>query len=130
ISADWGDFAPRKFTDRSNRLSYHYGLMVNRQGRRFVDKGEDQNLYTYAKFGRAILAQPGARGYQLFDSKVLHLLEPRYETSSPLRSRSFWRSSTSKTGRRRSRRSRRTTPPRARRKRSTRPARTATRRAD
>ena len=84
ISADWGDFAPRKFTDRSNRLSYHYGLMINRQGRRFVDEGEDQNLYTYAKFGRAILAQPGARGYQLFDRKVLHLLEPRYETSTPV----------------------------------------------
>jgi tricarballylate dehydrogenase len=84
ISADWGDFAPRKYTDRSNRLSYHYGLMINRKGNRFVDEGEDQNLYTYAKFGRAILAQPGARGYQLFDRKVLHLLEPRYETSTPV----------------------------------------------
>jgi tricarballylate dehydrogenase len=84
ISADWGDFAPREYTDRSNRLSYLYGLMINRKGRRFVDEGEDQNLYTYAKFGRAILAQPGARGYQLFDSKVLHLLEPRYSTSKPI----------------------------------------------
>jgi tricarballylate dehydrogenase len=84
ISADWGDFAPREYTDRSNRLSYHYGLMINRKGRRFVDEGEDQNLYTYAKFGRAILAEPGAKGYQLFDSKVLHLLEPRYSTSKPI----------------------------------------------
>jgi tricarballylate dehydrogenase len=84
ISADWGDFAPREYTDRSNRLSYHYGLMINRRGRRFVDEGEDLNLYTYAKFGRAILAEPGARGYQLFDSKVLHLLEPRYSTSKPI----------------------------------------------
>jgi len=84
ISADWGDFAPREFTDRSNRLSYHYGLMINRRGRRFVDEGEDQNLYTYAKFGRAILAEPGAKGYQIFDSKVLHLLEPRYSTSKPI----------------------------------------------
>jgi tricarballylate dehydrogenase len=84
ISADWGDFAPREYTDRSNRLSYHYGLMINRKGRRFVDEGEDQNLYTYAKFGRAILAEPGAKGYQLFDSKVLHLLEPRYSTSTPI----------------------------------------------
>ena len=84
ISADWGDFAPREYTDRSNRLSYPYGLMINRKGRRFVDEGEDQNLYTYAKFGRAILAEPGAKGYQLFDSKVLHLLEPRYSTSRPI----------------------------------------------
>jgi tricarballylate dehydrogenase len=84
ISADWGDFAPREYTDRSNRLSYHYGLMINRKGRRFVDEGEEENLYTYAKFGRAILAEPGAKGYQLFDSKVLHLLEPRYSTSKPI----------------------------------------------
>ncbi len=84
ISADWGEFAPREYTDRSNRLSYHYGVMINRKGRRFVDEGEDENLYTYAKFGRAILAEPGAKGYQLFDSKVLHLLEPRYSTSKPI----------------------------------------------
>lgn len=84
ISADWGEFAPREFTDRSNRLSYHYGVMINRRGRRFVDEGEDENLYTYAKFGRAILAEPGARGYQIFDSRVLHLLEPRYSTSQPI----------------------------------------------
>src|SRR5262249_20195691 len=58
--------------------------MLNRKGRRFVDEGEDLNLYTYAKFGRAILAEPGAKGYQLFDSKVLHLLEPRYATSKPI----------------------------------------------
>lgn len=84
ISADWGEFAPREYTDRSNRLSYHYGVMLNRRGKRFVDEGEDENLYTYAKFGRAILAEPGAMGYQLFDGKVLHLLEPRYSTSSPI----------------------------------------------
>lgn len=89
ISADWGDFAPREYTDRSNRLSYHYGLMINRRGRRFVDEGEDGNLFTYAKFGRAILAEPGARGYQLFDSKVLHLLEPRYSTSKPITAESL-----------------------------------------
>ena len=53
ISADWGDFAPRELTDRSNRLSYVYGVMLNRKGRRFVDEGEDGALFTYAKFGRA-----------------------------------------------------------------------------
>ena len=89
ISADWGEFAPREYTDRSNRLSYHYGIMINRRGSRFVDEGEDENLYTYAKFGRAILAEPGARGYQLFDAKVLHLLEPRYSTSKPITAQSM-----------------------------------------
>jgi len=84
ISADWGDFAPRELTDRSNRLSYLYGIMINRKGRRFLDEGEDTALFTYAKFGRAILAEPGAKAYQIFDSKVTHLLEPRYQTSDPI----------------------------------------------
>src|SRR5215470_12325196 len=84
ISADWGDFAPRELTDRSNRLSYHYGIMLNRKGRRFVDEGEDGALFTYAKFGRAILAEPGAKAWQIFDSRVVHLLEPRYQTSKPI----------------------------------------------
>ena len=73
ISADWGDFAPRELTDRS-------------KGLRFVDEGEDGALFTYAKFGRAILAEPGAKAYQIFDSKVVHLLEPRYQTSDPIKS--------------------------------------------
>ena len=84
ISADWGNFAPRELTDRSNRLSYLYGVMINRKGRRFVDEGEDGAMFTYAKYGRAILAEPGAKAYQLFDSKTVHLLEARYATSDPL----------------------------------------------
>ncbi|WP_321933496.1 MULTISPECIES: FAD-dependent tricarballylate dehydrogenase TcuA [unclassified Paraburkholderia] len=85
ISADWGNFAPREMTDRSNRLSYLYGVMINRKGLRFVDEGEDGAMFTYAKYGRAILAEPGAKVYQLFDSQTVHLLEPRYATSEPLK---------------------------------------------
>jgi tricarballylate dehydrogenase len=84
ISADWGNFAPRELTDRSNRLSYLYGVLINRKGLRFVDEGEDGAMFTYAKYGRAILAEPGAKAYQIFDSKTVHLLEPRYSTSDPL----------------------------------------------
>jgi tricarballylate dehydrogenase len=89
ISADWGEFAPRELTDRSNRLSYVYGVMLNRRGRRFVDEGEDGALFTYAKFGRAILAEPGAKAWQIFDSRVIHLLEPRYQTSRPVTAHSL-----------------------------------------
>ena len=89
ISADWGEFAPRELTDRSNRLSYVYGVMLNRKGRRFVDEGEDGALFTYAKFGRAILAEPGAKAWQIFDSRVIHLLEPRYQTSKPMTAHSL-----------------------------------------
>ena len=79
IDADWGDFADRKLTDKSNRLSYLYGVMINRNGKRFVDEGEDTQFYTYAKFGAAILDEPGGMAYQIFDQKTVHLLEPRYE---------------------------------------------------
>ena len=43
--------------------------MLNRLGQRFVDEGEDQNLFTYAKFGGTILNQPGAVAWQIFDAK-------------------------------------------------------------
>ena len=89
ISADWGEFAPRELTDRSNRLSYPHGVMINRAGKRFVDEGEDTQTFTYAKYGRAILAQPGAKVWQIFDSKTVHLLEPRYSTSKPITANSL-----------------------------------------
>jgi tricarballylate dehydrogenase len=84
ISADAPPFGDRELTDKTNRLSYPYGVMINRLGQRFVDEGEDQALFTYAKFGGAILDQPGGAAYQLFDAKVTNLLEPRYATSQPI----------------------------------------------
>jgi len=84
ISADWGHFAPREMTDKSNRLSYLYGVMINREGRRFLDEGLDVQFLTYAKYGRIILTQPGGMAFQIFDQKTVHLLEPRYSTSEPI----------------------------------------------
>jgi tricarballylate dehydrogenase len=84
ISNEWGAFADRALTDKSNRLSYPFGVMINRQGRRFVDEGEDLQFFTYAKYGGVILAQPGSLAYQIFDQKTVHLLEGRYQTSEPI----------------------------------------------
>jgi tricarballylate dehydrogenase len=84
ISADWGHFAPRELTDKSNRLSYLYGVLINRLGRRFLDEGLDMQLFTYAKYGRIILNEPGGMAFQIFDQKTVHLLEPRYSTSEPI----------------------------------------------
>jgi tricarballylate dehydrogenase len=83
IAAEWAHFADRTLTDKSNRLSYPYGVMINKRGMRFVDEGEDQQFYTYAKFGGEILRQPGSVAFQIFDQKVTHLLEPRYEYTTP-----------------------------------------------
>ncbi len=84
INAEAPAFGDRQLSDKTNRLSYPYGLMINRLGLRFVDEGEDQAFFTYAKFGGIILNQPGGVAYQIFDAKVRHLLEPRYSTSEPV----------------------------------------------
>jgi tricarballylate dehydrogenase len=84
INAEAPPFGDRQLTDKTNRLSYLYGVMINKQGLRFVNEGEDQALFTYAKFGGSILNQPGGVAYQIFDAKVTNLLEPRYSTSQPI----------------------------------------------
>jgi tricarballylate dehydrogenase len=86
INAEAPDYGRRDMTDKTNRLSYTYGVMINTEGKRWVDEGADFNSYTYAKYGGAILKQPGSLIYQIFDSKVLEMLEPRYSTSVPFKS--------------------------------------------
>jgi tricarballylate dehydrogenase len=51
---------------------------VNARGERFVDEGADFRNYTYARYGRAILEQPGQFAWQVFDAKVKHLLRDEY----------------------------------------------------
>ncbi len=63
----------------SNRYSYLFGIMVNTEGRRFVDEGENFIGYTYAKMGQQVKKQPGGVAYQIFDAKVSHLLKPEYD---------------------------------------------------
>ena len=84
IDAGAPEFGDRRLTDKTNRLSYPFGVVVNAQGDRFLDEGEDFQLYTYAKTGGALLRQPGGVAYQIFDGKVLDLLEPRYATGTPV----------------------------------------------
>jgi tricarballylate dehydrogenase len=85
INAAAPDYGIRKLTDKTNRLSYPYGVMINVEGKRWVDEAENFQSYTYAKYGGAIIKQTKSLVYQIFDSKVLHLLEPRYSTSEPFR---------------------------------------------
>jgi tricarballylate dehydrogenase len=73
-----------RLTDKLSRYSFPYSLLINSDGQRFVDEGEDEVWLTYAKTGAAILAQKGGRAYQLFDQKTIHLLEPRYSTGTPI----------------------------------------------
>ena len=52
--------------------------MVNAKGERFVDEGADFRNYTYAKYGRVILNQPGQFAWQIFDAKTKHLQRDEY----------------------------------------------------
>lgn len=72
---EFGDFA---VGDGFQKHSYPFGIMVNANGERFVDEGADFRNYTYAKYGRVILNQPGQFAWQLFDQKVTHLLRDEY----------------------------------------------------
>lgn len=64
--------------DIFQRHSYPLGIMVNAEGKRFVDEGADLRHFTYAKYGRAIFGQPQQFAYQVFDAKVLPLLRDEY----------------------------------------------------
>jgi tricarballylate dehydrogenase len=78
-SVQWDAFTPnnesnRELTNRLTRQSYFLGVIVNREGRRFLDEGADFRNYTYAKYGKEILKQPGSVAYQIFDATLRPLL--------------------------------------------------------
>jgi tricarballylate dehydrogenase len=64
--------------DRFQKHGYPFGIVVNAKGQRFLDEGRDFHSYTYAKYGREILNQPGMFAWQVFDQKVVHLLRDEY----------------------------------------------------
>ncbi|RUZ77978.1 FAD-binding dehydrogenase [Mesorhizobium sp. M7A.F.Ca.US.006.01.1.1] len=76
-ASDFGDMA---ITPQYQRHSYTFGIVVNALGDRFIDEGADFRNYTYAKYGSEVLRQPGQVAWQIYDSKVLHLLTDEYRT--------------------------------------------------
>ncbi|MGH3412947.1 MAG: FAD-dependent tricarballylate dehydrogenase TcuA [Marmoricola sp.] len=74
----------RRLTNQLTRQSYPLGIVVNRDGRRFVDEGADFRNYTYAKYGREILDQPGFAAVQIFDAKTRPLLRAEEYDSEPI----------------------------------------------
>lgn len=63
-----------ELTNQLTRGGYPLGIVVNTEGRRFVDEGADYRNYTYAKYGRDILAQPGSAAFQIFDASSRPML--------------------------------------------------------
>ena len=72
------EFGDLDVGDNFQKHSYPFSIMLNANGERFVDEGADFRNYTYAKYGRVILNQPGQFAWQVFDAKTLHLLRDEY----------------------------------------------------
>ena len=72
---EFGDLA---VGDQFQKHSYPWGIYINAEGKRFVDEGADFRNYTYAKYGRVILSQPGQFAWQVFDAKVKGQLRDEY----------------------------------------------------
>ncbi|MEV6983186.1 isocitrate/isopropylmalate family dehydrogenase [Sphaerisporangium sp. NPDC051017] len=88
-SVAWDAGAPpgggdRELTNQYTRQSYPIGIVVNREGRRFVDEGADFRNYTYARYGAEILRQPGGVAFQIFDAATRPLLRTEEYDSRPI----------------------------------------------
>jgi tricarballylate dehydrogenase len=72
------EFGDLSVGDNFQKHSYPWGIMINADGERFVDEGADFRNYTYAKYGRVILNQPGQFAWQVFDAKIIPMLRDEY----------------------------------------------------
>ena len=67
--------------------SIPFGIVVNRDGQRFSDEGQDLWPKRYASWGALLAGQPGQIGYSIWDAKARGLfLPPMYRP--PVRARS------------------------------------------
>jgi len=64
--------------DQFQKHNVPFSIVVNANGERFRDEGEDFHSYCYARYGGEILQQPGMFAWQIFDQKVTHLLRSEY----------------------------------------------------
>ena len=64
--------------DQFQKHNYPFGVLVNANGQRFLNEGKDFHSYTYAAYGHEVMKQPGLFAWQIFDSKINHLLRSEY----------------------------------------------------
>ncbi|MFC7156995.1 FAD-dependent tricarballylate dehydrogenase TcuA [Halomarina halobia] len=73
----------------ANRVDgYQYGVILNTNGERFVDEGQDARAHTYAKFGREVFQQPDHRAYIVVDDPINDLVRAT-GPSEPVTAESF-----------------------------------------
>jgi len=77
-AGQWGDYHSAVIDARSPRTecgvtalyNFQMGIIVDAQGRRFLDEGEDFRDNTYVKFGKAIIEQADGVAFCLFDQQA------------------------------------------------------------
>jgi tricarballylate dehydrogenase len=71
-------YGDRTVGELFSKHSFPFGIVVNAEGKRFIDEGADFYLYTYARYGQRVLQQPGQFAWQIFDAQTRHLLHDEY----------------------------------------------------
>lgn len=77
-AGQWGDYHSAVIDARSPKVecgvtalyNFQMGIIVNAQGRRFLDEGEDFRDNTYVKFGKAIVEQADGLAFCVFDQQM------------------------------------------------------------
>lgn len=64
--------------DSFQKHNYPYCVYINAKGERFLDEGADFTAFTYAKYGREVLNQPGQFAWQVMDQQVVPYLREDY----------------------------------------------------
>ncbi|MBI4571132.1 MAG: FAD-dependent tricarballylate dehydrogenase TcuA [Chloroflexi bacterium] len=78
-AGQWGDYHSAVIDARSPRTecgvtalyNFQMGIIVNAQGERFLDEGEDFRDNTYVKFGKAIIEQADGAAFCIFDQQMV-----------------------------------------------------------
>jgi len=81
------EFGDLRIGDQFSKLSYPLGIMLNATGSRFLDEGADFRNFTYARYGREIIAQPDHFAWQIFDDKATQYLRDEYRIMEATRVR-------------------------------------------
>ncbi len=78
-AGQWGDYHSAVLDARSPKVecgvtalyNYQMGIFVDRNGKRFLDEGEDYRDNTYVKFSKYIIDNAGGLAFSIFDDKMV-----------------------------------------------------------
>jgi tricarballylate dehydrogenase len=82
VAADFfsPEFGDRVHGDITERVSYRFGITVDRNAKRYFDEGSDMRAFTYAVSGRNIIEQADGFAVQIVDAKTVDHLRATYRS--------------------------------------------------